>query len=106
MYKNGSLGTWTKISGTYTKPNTSPDYDTLLSTGISEYTNKMNIYDFAGNEGEWTLEHATSFSNYPCARRGGGYYDSGSSYPASSRNNGGTTNINDVFGFRSALYVN
>ena len=106
VYKNGSLGTWTKISGTYTKPNTSPDYDTLLSTGISEYTNKMNIYDFAGNEGEWTLEHATSFSNYPCARRGGGYYDSGSSYPASSRNNDGTTNINDVFGFRSALYVN
>ncbi len=29
----------------------------LLTTGASEYTNKMNIYDFAGNEYEWTLEH-------------------------------------------------
>ena len=28
----------------------------LLTTGASEYTNKMNIYDFAGNEYEWTLE--------------------------------------------------
>ena len=32
----------------------------LLTTGASEYTNKMNIYDFAGNEYEWTLEKSTS----------------------------------------------
>ena len=36
VYKNESLGTWTKISGRYTKTNTGPDYYTLLSTGISE----------------------------------------------------------------------
>ena len=69
------LGTWTQISGTYTKPT---DYETLLSTGISDYTKKMNIYDFAGNEWEWTLEK-TSSSSHPCAYRGGscsaiGYY--------------------------------
>ena len=33
----------------------------------------MNIYDFAGNGWEWTLEHATSFSSIPCASRGGSY---------------------------------
>ena len=28
-------------------------------------------YDFAGNVWEWTLEHATSDSHYPCSERGG-----------------------------------
>ena len=47
-YMNNALEAWTKISETFTKPNTSTgsDYDTLLSTGISDYTKKMNIYDF------------------------------------------------------------
>ena len=105
IYKNGLLGTWTTISGSYTKPNTSPDYDTLLSTGITDYTKKMNIYDFAGNEYEWTLEK-TSSSYYPCANRGGYYYDTGSFYPASSRSYSITTGFSDSVGFRPTLYVN
>ena len=105
MYKNGSLGTWTKISETYEKPNTSPDYNTLLSTGISDYTKKMNIYDFAGNEWEWTLEK-TSDSGIPCAFRGGSFYNAGSSYPASGRGSNDTTNAVSAIGFRPALYVN
>ena len=105
VYKNGSLGTWIKISETYEKPNTSPDYDTLLSTGISDYTKKMNIYDFAGNEWEWTLEKGSN-SNYPCARRGGSYRTTGSNYPASSRDDGITTSSDNTVGFRPALYVN
>ena len=99
------LGTWTKISEKYEKPNTSPDYDTLLSTGISDYTKKMNIYDFAGNEWEWTLEKGSN-SNYPCARRGGSYRTTGSNYPASSRDDGITTSSDNTVGFRPALYVN
>ena len=106
IYKNGLLGTWTTISGSYTKPNTSPDYDTLLSTGISDYTKEMNIYDFAGNEWEWTLEHATSDRGIPCANRGGNYSGSGSNYPASYRNYSGTTIASNSIGFRSALYAN
>ena len=105
VYKNYSLGTWTKISEKYEKPNTSPNYDTLLSTGISDYTKKMNIYDFAGNEYEWTLER-TSYSNSPCADRGGSYNFSGSIYPASDRIGYGTTNADSTVGFRPALYVN
>ena len=105
VYKNGSLGTWTKISETYEKPNTSPDYNTLLSTGISDYTKKMNIYDFAGNEWEWTLEK-TSDSGIPCAFRGGSFYNAGSSYPASGRGSNDTTNAVSAIGFRPAIYAN
>ena len=65
----------------------------------------MNIYDFAGNEWEWTLEK-TSFSNLPCAGRGGGYYDTGSDDPASYRVVDGTTSASNIFGFRPTLYVN
>ena len=106
IYKNSALGTWTTITGPYTKPNTSPDYDTLLSTGITEYTKKINIYDFAGNEWEWTLEHATSNSSNPCARRGGSYCYAGSDFPASYRGNFITTSSFINVGFRPTLYVN
>ena len=106
IYKNGALGTWTKISEAYTKTNTSPDYNTLLSTGISEYTNKMNIYDFAGNEYEWTLEHATSVSYGPCTDRGGDYSNISSNRPASYRNDNRTTIADRIIGFRSTFYVN
>ena len=78
----------------------------LLTTGASEETNKMNIYDFAGNESEWTLEHATSDSDYPCALRGGSYSYTGSFNPASYRNNGSTTIAVKLIGFRSTFYVN
>ena len=91
--------TWTAITGT------KPASSVFLTTGASEETNKMNIYDFAGNEWEWTLEQ-TSDSNYPCARRGGSFSISGSYDPASSRNYGGTTDAYGRFGFRPTLYVN
>ena len=100
------LGTWTKISEKYEKPNTSPNYDTLLSTGISDYTKKMNIYDFAGNEYEWTLECDTSSSECPCAYRGGRYNGTGSLNPASNRVNNDNTFASDSIGFRATLYVN
>ena len=34
--------------------------DYLLGTGVTDYTNKNNIYDFAGNCWEWTTESASS----------------------------------------------
>ena len=95
---NGS--TWTTITGT------KPASSVLLTAGASEETNKMNIYDFAGNEWEWTLEHVTSDSNNPCAIRGGGYNLIGSNYPASYRIRYSTTNALDGIGFRPALYAN
>ena len=96
--KQGS--SWTSITGT------KPASSVLLTTGASDETNKMNIYDFAGNEYEWTLEHATSNSGIPCAVMGGFYSSSGSSFPASDRSYTGTTSANNGIGFRPALYVN
>ena len=91
--------TWTAITGT------KPASSVLLTAGASEETNKMNIYDFAGNEFEWTLEK-TSDSYHPCAYRGGYYNGAGSYCPASFRNSYDTTDSNVGVGFRPTLYVN
>ena len=74
----------------------------LLTTGASEDTNKMNIYDFAGNLHEWTLAYYASYS--PCASRGGSYFDNSSRAPASSRGDCATTSSYDNIGFRPSLY--
>ena len=92
--------TWNVITGT------KPASRVLLTEGASEETNKMNIYDFTGNEWEWTLEHATSNSNLPCASRGGSYSSTGSNGPASYRGNSSMTTAVDDIGFRATLYVN
>ena len=94
---NGS--TWTTITGT------KPASRVLLTAGATEETKKMNIYDFAGNEWEWTLEK-TSDSGGPCANRGGSYYNAGSGFPASCRSSNYTPSANLDSGFRPALYVN
>ena len=56
--------------------NKSSSNSILLTTGASEQNKKMNIYDFAGNEWEWTLEMAT-YTNNPCSNRGGNCNDYG-----------------------------
>lgn len=76
----------------------------LLTTGASEETRKMNIYDFAGNEWEWTLEYAKSDVNYPCNDRGGYRNSFGYSAPASHRLNRTKTLKDHSIGFRVTLY--
>lgn len=76
----------------------------LLTTGASEETRKMNIYDFAGNEWEWTLEHAKSDVNYSCNDRGGYRNSFGYSAPASHRLNRTKTLKDHSIGFRVTLY--
>lgn len=80
------------------------NYMQLLTTGASKNTRKMNIYDFAGNENEWTLEHATAVINYPCANRGGSYKNIGSGFPIAGRNDDATNDRYDILGFRTAIY--
>ena len=99
------LGEWTKIISVFTKSDSGDNSSILLATGILENTNKMNLYDFAGNVWKWTLEMTSGTSN-PCASRGGDYFDSGSNCPA-SKCYGSKTNGNYYsFGFRPTFYVN
>ena len=102
---NDSLGAWTKIANSYVKPDSGNDYRTLLSTGISDYTKKMNIYDLAGNEWEWTLEK-TSDDIYPCSHRGGSFYDLGSSRAVSYHGYNGVTYSGNAVSFRPVLCMN
>ena len=75
----------------------------LLTTGAVDRNSLMNIYDIAGNVWEWTLEW-TSYSNVPCAGRGGSCINPGSSGPASNRGSTYTTTSHDGLGFRLSLY--
>ena len=75
----------------------------LLTTGGTEQSNVMNIYDIAGNVWEWTLEK-TSNTSFPCADRGGGYSDAGSFYRAAGRLNSSTGSSFSYSGFRVSLF--
>ncbi len=79
-------------------------YSQLLTTGASEETKVMNIYDFAGNLWEFTLEHATSLVNYKSSCRGGIYYSKGNNYSASARAYESDTNGYYYIGFRATVY--
>ena len=89
---------WTAITGT------KPAGAVLLTTGASEETNKMNIYDFAGNEYEWTLEHSTINEGNPCARRGESYNSDGTKYSPADRGVDSIKNYHSSISFRTTLY--
>ena len=71
------------------------------TTGSSDDYAVKNIYDLAGNVAEWTMESCST--NLRVDR--GGYYTTGSSYPASYRDVINPSNSNDNFGFRVTLYL-
>ena len=72
----------------------------IISTGGTKRNSILNIYDFAGNMAEWTLEY-TDNSNNPYGVRGNSYVSNGS---AGFR--GGTPiGVNsESYGFRAVLY--
>ena len=75
----------------------------LVTTGTSETNKVMNIYDIAGNVYEWTLELA-SYTDIPCASRGGDFGNAGSSRPAASRYDISTDSSDFGIGFRVSLF--
>ena len=89
---------WKIITGT------KPASNVLLSTGATDETKKMNIYDLAGNEREWTLEKAPS-STEPCVYRGGGSSNKGSGYPVIGQSNYNIVYDSDGIGFRVTMYA-
>ena len=75
----------------------------LLTTGGTERSNVMNIYDIAGNVSEWTLEKASRTSDL-CDFRGGNFTDAGSSIAAASRHRGSADGSDSSIGFRVSLF--
>ena len=79
----------------------------LCITGASEQNKSLNIYDFGGNVGEYTLERGNQ-SWGACVYRGSVFSDSSSTGYASNRNKGylGATYEKDFdFSSRVALYI-
>ena len=75
----------------------------LLTTGAADRNCTCNIYDLAGNIWEWTLERA-SHSVFFCAKRGGGFVNDGTDYPASSCSGDTAVYHTSALGFRASLY--
>lgn len=75
----------------------------ILTTGASDITKLMQIYDIAGNVWEWTLE-SSNVDDSPCVRRGGSYYNKGDSSYASYRNNNHNYDSGSNMGFRITIY--
>ena len=78
---------------TSSKTSSSENYYQLLTTGASKQTNKLNIYDLAGNVHEFTLEYS-NLSDAPCIHRGVSFMDSGKTYPVFYH---GQNKISDIF---------
>ena len=78
------------------------DSKILLTTGADSSFSVQNIYDIAGNVLEWTLENTSNASD-SCAGRGGYFYNTGSVYPAASRNDLSRSGSRDI-GFRVSLF--
>ena len=101
IWKQYTEDTVNYVVSSQTSSNT--NYSELITSGASEQTKKLNIYDLAGNMNEWTLEH-TSISDLPCTERGGLFFDEGSSYPATFRGAFSTSYNYGDFGFRTTIY--
>ena len=100
----GSIVVSNKTTGKMKKTKQSSNLDgILLTTGGTEQSKIMNIYDVAGNVLEWTLEK-TSDDSRRCAERGGNSSCSGFSYPAASRSDNYTTTAYNSTGFRLSLW--
>ena len=74
---------------------------TKRTAGFNENWKVKNIYDLAGNVGEWTSE---AYDSYFIVR-GGSYDDGGSGDPVSYRSYDDGSNTLDFTGFRLRLYI-
>ena len=100
----GSIVVSNETTGKMKKTEQSSDSNSILiTTGGTEQSNVMNIYDMAGNVWEWTLEK-TSYTGGPCVLRGGYFDDTGSDFPAATRGNDSTDDSYNDMGFRVSLF--
>ena len=75
----------------------------LFTTGASEQNKVLNIYDFAGNVSEWTLESFTDNENESVIRDGSFYFNYGGNDPVNGRYNLSTSSNGNNYGLRICL---
>lgn len=100
---NASIGTPNCADDSFVKDSTNKGWYEQSETTSTGYYQTKNIYDLAGNVWEWTMETYLTDNRI---NRGGGFFYSGYTIPASS-NNAFPSNTNNLdLGFRIALYIN
>ena len=72
----------------------------LLTTGASEQNKICNIYDFAGNVSEWTLEYEKQDKKSNIIRDGSFYFNYGGNDPANGRYKVNSNSSSSSYGFR------
>ncbi len=72
----------------------------LLTTGASERNKTCNIYDFAGNVSEWTLESVKYEKDWSVIRDGSFYFNYGGNDPANGRYRLDKNSSSSSYGFR------
>ncbi len=73
----------------------------LLTTGASDENKVCNIYDFAGNVSEWSLEQIRDETGeWNVIRDGNFYFNYGGNDPASGRYKLDSSSVSDSYGFR------
>lgn len=75
----------------------------LFTTGASEQNKACNIYDFAGNVSEWTLENSIENLDYNIIRDGSFYFNYGGNDPVSGRYIISPNSSNNSYGFRISI---
>ncbi len=80
------------------------DKTVLLTTGATDRNSALQIFDFAGNVWEWTLEKAISEESLNSSNRGGGCGFSGDEATASYRSANISTDKLFSLGFRICIF--
>lgn len=92
---------WNTLTSSYIKEK---DTKVVFSTGATERNKILNIYDFAGNISEWTLEYSKDNTNgmdNVCVNRGGNTnFSTNAAYPGASTIDYTSYGV----GFRPTLY--
>ena len=100
----GSIVVSNETTGKMKKTEQSSDSNSILiTTGGTEQSKVMNIYDIAGNVCEWTLEK-TSNTYDQCVARGGLFNDTGSYRPAADHDGNSSGHSFYSIGFRVSIF--
>ncbi len=102
-FGNYKTSTFTYLKTDGTTATKTIDTVTVIPTGSAEYTKVFNIYDLAGNVGEFTMAASRSLSNR-YYRGGKASYDSNTYISKYEQQSAGGTDSN--IGSRAVLYIN